>query len=61
LASRSHAGNPTVVRFCRSVGYDGLSDFKLRLAGGVTEGAPLTKLQPLLQGMENNLRNKRYA
>jgi RpiR family carbohydrate utilization transcriptional regulator len=31
---------PTVVRFCRSVGYDGLSDFKLKLAGSVSEGVP---------------------
>jgi RpiR family transcriptional regulator, carbohydrate utilization regulator len=27
-----------VVRFCRSVGYDGLADFKLKLAGSVNEG-----------------------
>jgi len=31
---------PTVVRFCRSVGYDGLADFKLKLAGTVNEGVP---------------------
>jgi len=29
-----------VVRFCRSMGYDGLSDFKLKLAGTVSEGVP---------------------
>jgi len=29
-----------VVRFCRSVGYDGLADFKLKLAGTVNEGVP---------------------
>ena len=29
-----------MVRFCRSVGYDGLSDFKLKLAGSVSEGVP---------------------
>jgi DNA-binding MurR/RpiR family transcriptional regulator len=29
-----------VVRFCRSIGYDGLSDFKLKLAGSVSEGVP---------------------
>ena len=40
LASRSHVSKPTVVRFCRSVGYDGLSDFKLKLAGSVSEGVP---------------------
>lgn len=40
LAERSHVSKPTVVRFCRSVGYDGLSDFKRKLAGSVNEGVP---------------------
>jgi len=40
LADRAHVSKPTVVRFCRSVGYDGLSDFKLKLAGNVSEGVP---------------------
>jgi RpiR family carbohydrate utilization transcriptional regulator len=40
LAERSHVSKPTVVRFCRSMGYDGLADFKLKLAGSVSEGVP---------------------
>ena len=40
LASRALVSKPTVIRFCRSVGYDGLSDFKLKLAGSVSEGVP---------------------
>jgi len=40
LAERSHVSKPTVVRFCRSVGYDGLTDFKRKLAGTVNEGVP---------------------
>jgi RpiR family carbohydrate utilization transcriptional regulator len=40
LAVRAHVSKPTVVRFCRSMGYDGLSDFKLKLAGSVSEGVP---------------------
>jgi RpiR family carbohydrate utilization transcriptional regulator len=40
LADRAHVSKPTVVRFCRSVGYDGLSDFKLKLIGSVSEGVP---------------------
>lgn len=40
LADRSHVSKPTVVRFCRSMGYDGLSDFKRKLAGSVSEGVP---------------------
>jgi len=40
LSGRAHVSKPTVVRFCRSVGYDGLADFKLKLAGSVNEGVP---------------------
>ncbi|MBY0411568.1 MAG: SIS domain-containing protein [Burkholderiaceae bacterium] len=40
LAERSHVSKPTVIRFCRSMGYDGLADFKLKLAGSVSEGVP---------------------
>ena len=40
LAERAHVSKPTVVRFCRNMGYDGLSDFKLKLAGSVSEGVP---------------------
>ncbi len=40
LACQAQVSKPTVVRFCRSVGYDGLSDFKRKLAGGVEEGVP---------------------
>ena len=40
IAERSQVSKPTVVRFCRSVGYDGLADFKLKLAGNVNDGVP---------------------
>ena len=40
LAHLAHVSKPTVVRFCRSMGYNGLSDFKLKLAGSVSEGVP---------------------
>ncbi|KAF1049800.1 MurR/RpiR family transcriptional regulator [Xylophilus sp.] len=42
LALRAGVSKPTVVRFCRSMGYEGLSDFKLKLAGSasVGEGVP---------------------
>jgi RpiR family carbohydrate utilization transcriptional regulator len=40
LSDRAHVSKPTVVRFCRSMGYDGLADFKLKLAGSVSEGVP---------------------
>ncbi len=35
LAERAQVSKPTVVRFCRSAGYD-----KLKLAGSVSEGVP---------------------
>jgi RpiR family transcriptional regulator, carbohydrate utilization regulator len=40
LAGRAGVSKPTVVRFCRSMGYEGLSDFKLKLAGSLSEGVP---------------------
>ena len=40
LARQSEVSKPTVVRFCRSVGYAGLADLKLKLAGTVNEGVP---------------------
>ena len=36
---------PTVIRFCRSLGCEGLSDFKLRLASGLTGTVPITHVQ----------------
>ena len=40
LADRAHVSKPAVVRFCRSVGYDGLTDFKRKLPGSWSEGVP---------------------
>ncbi len=40
LAHKAQVSKPTVIRFCRSMGYDGLSDFKRKLAGAVNEGVP---------------------
>lgn len=40
LARRAGVSKPTVVRFCRSMGYEGLSDFKLKLAASLSEGVP---------------------
>ena len=35
LALRSHVSKPTVVRFCRTLGYEGWHEFKLKLAQGL--------------------------
>ncbi len=40
LAALAQVSKPTVVRFCRSLGYDGLRDFKAKLEGGGREGVP---------------------
>lgn len=40
LAKLAGVSKPTVVRFCRHMGYKGLSDFRLKLAGVINEGVP---------------------
>ena len=39
IAQRTGVSQPTVMRFCRSIGVQGLADFKLKLASGLTGGA----------------------
>jgi glucokinase len=45
IALAAAVSQPTVIRFCRSLGCEGLSDFKLRLASGLTGTVPLTHTQ----------------
>ena len=45
LAKAAQVSQPTVIRFCRSLGCVGLSDFKLRLASGLSGSMPLTHTQ----------------
>ena len=40
LAARADVSKPTVVRFCRSAGTEGLSDFKLKMAAELSGGIP---------------------
>jgi RpiR family carbohydrate utilization transcriptional regulator len=40
IARRAGASPPTVVRFCRSLGFAGLSEFKLQLAQSLAVGTP---------------------
>lgn len=40
LAQRAGVSSPSVVRFCRTLGYEGLSDFKLKLAASLNAGVP---------------------
>ena len=45
IAKAAGVSQPTVIRFCRSLGCEGLSDFKLRLASGLTGTVPVTHTQ----------------
>jgi glucokinase len=45
IARAAAVSQPTVIRFCRSLGCEGLSDFKLRLAAGLTGTVPVTHTQ----------------
>lgn len=45
IARAASVSQPTVIRFCRSLGCEGLSDFKLRLASGLTGTVPVTHVQ----------------
>ena len=45
IAKAAQVSQPTVIRFCRSLGCEGLSDFKLRLASGLTATVPVTHTQ----------------
>jgi len=45
IARAAQVSQPTVIRFCRTLGCEGLSDFKLRLASGLSGAVPLTHTQ----------------
>jgi glucokinase len=45
IARAAQVSQPTVIRFCRSLGCEGLSDFKLRLASSLTGTVPITHTQ----------------
>lgn len=45
IALKAEVSQPTVIRFCRSLGMQGLSDFKLKLAAGLTAAVPVRHSQ----------------
>ncbi len=45
IARAAQVSQPTVIRFCRTLGCEGLSDFKLRLASGLSGTIPLNHTQ----------------
>jgi glucokinase len=45
IARMADVSQPTVIRFCRSLGFEGLQDFKLKLASGLTGTLPVRHSQ----------------
>jgi RpiR family carbohydrate utilization transcriptional regulator len=58
LAKSAQVSEPTVVRFCRSLGYDGWHEFKLKLAQGLALALPGANEQPSQDDLAADLINK---
>jgi RpiR family carbohydrate utilization transcriptional regulator len=58
LAQKAQVSEPTVVRFCRAVGYDGWQEFKLKLAQGLAVALPETSDSPEQDDLAADLINK---
>lgn len=58
LAKSAQVSEPTVVRFCRTLGYDGWHEFKLKLAQGLALALPGLNDQPAQDDLAADLVNK---
>lgn len=58
LAKSAQVSEPTVVRFCRTLGYDGWHEFKLKLAQGLALAMPGLNEQPSQDDLAADLVNK---
>ena len=58
LARSAQVSEPTVVRFCRTLGYDGWHEFKLKLAQGLALALPALNEQPAQDDLAADLVNK---
>ncbi len=58
LARHAQVSEPTVVRFCRTLGYDGWHEFKLKLAQGLALALPGANEQPAQDDLAADLVNK---
>ncbi len=58
LAKSAQVSEPTVVRFCRTLGYDGWHEFKLKLAQGLALALPGVNEQPAQDDLAADLVNK---
>lgn len=58
LAKSAQVSEPTVVRFCRTLGYEGWQEFKLKLAQGLALALPGASEQPAQDDLAADLVNK---
>ena len=58
LARNAQVSEPTVVRFCRTLGYEGWHEFKLKLAQGLALAPPGINEQPAQDDLAADLINK---
>lgn len=58
LAKNAAVSEPTVVRFCRALGYDGWQEFKLKLAQGLALAVPGLDELPAQDDLATDLVNK---
>ena len=58
LARNAQVSEPTVVRFCRAIGYDGWQEFKLKLAQGLALALPGADESPMPDDLASDLVNK---
>ncbi len=55
IALGAEVSQPTVIRFCRSLGHQGLADFKLKLGSGLTGTRPVQRAQVRRQDSTGDL------
>jgi glucokinase len=58
IAKMADVSQPTVIRFCRSLGFSGLADFKLKFAGSLTGTIPVRHSQVRMTDSTHDLSAK---
>jgi glucokinase len=58
IARLADVSQPTVIRFCRSLGFTGLADFKLKFAGSLTGTIPVRHSQVRMTDSTHDLSSK---
>lgn len=58
IARLADVSQPTVIRFCRSLGFSGLADFKLKFAGSLTGTIPVRHSQVRMSDSTHDLSAK---